>query len=198
MTIRQNILKMFYPLLMMTNKHSDKNAKILFNKNSILPKSSFYNLKSIDNSGNEISFEQFVGMKVLLVNTASDCGFTAQFDSLQKLYNDTKQGLIILGFPSNNFGKQEKGNDEQIIKFCTENYNIKFPLMKKSVVIKAPDQNSVYKWLTDPESNGWNDHQPDWNFSKYLVNENGILTHYFGPAVSPLGEEIELALEHIN
>ncbi len=195
MTIRQNILKMFYPLLMKMNGYSDKNAKILHNKNNILPHSSFYNLKSIDNSGSEISFEQFTGKKILIVNTASDCGYTAQYNSLQKLYSSAKERLIILGFPSNNFGKQEKGNDEQIAKFCKINYGIAFPLMKKSVVIKEPDQNSVYKWLTDPGSNGWNNHQPDWNFSKYLVDEKGVLTHYFGPAVSPLSEEIESAIK---
>ncbi len=180
---------------MRMNKSSDKSAKILNNKKNILPRSSFYNLKSIDNSGNEISFEQFMDMKVLLVNTASDCGFTAQYESLQKLYENNKERIIILGFPSNNFGEQEKGNDKQIVEFCKANYNITFPLMKKSVVITAPDQNSVYKWLTNPDNNGWNDHQPDWNFSKYLVNEKGILTHYFGPAVSPLSKEIESAIK---
>ena len=180
---------------MRMNRSSGKNANILSNKNNISPPFSFYYLKSIDISGNEISFDQFIGKKVLIVNTASDCGFTAQYDSLQKLYDNNKERLIILGFPSNNFGKQEKGSDEKIAIFCEENYSITFPLMKKSVVIKEADQNSVYKWLTDPENNGWNSHQPDWNFCKYLVDENGILTHYFGSAVSPLSEEIKLLLE---
>ena len=119
------------------------------------------------------------------MNTASDCGYTAQYDDLQKMYMENKDKLIILGFPSNDFGNQEKGNDEEIAQFCKINFGITFPLMKKTVVKKTSAQNSVFRWLTDKKENGWNDHQPDWNFSKYFVNEEGILTHYFGPSISP-------------
>ena len=185
MTIKQNILKLYYPLLMEMNKASDKNVRILHNKDHKLPLSSVYNLKSIDNSGNEISFDQFPGKKILIVNTASDCGYTAQYDDLEKLFCNNKEKLTILAFPSNDFGNQESGSDIEIAKFCKDNYKITFPIMKKSHVLKTPDQNPVYEWLTDANKNGWNDRRPDWNFCKYLVNEEGVLTHYFGPAISP-------------
>ena len=180
---------------MRLNKSSTKNAKILINRNNVNPVMPFYLLKTIDNKGNKIDLKQFSGKKTLIVNTASDCGFTAQYDELQKLYNKLKDKFIILGFPSNDFANQEKGTDEEIYRFCKANYRITFPIMKKSVVIKKEKQNNIFKWLTDPEKNGWNKHQPDWNFSKYIVNEEGVLTHYFGPAVSPLSKEVESALE---
>ncbi len=195
MTMQQNILKTFYPLLMRLNKTSTKNAVILLNKNNVDPVIPFYSLTTIDNNGYEIDFKSLTGKKVLIVNTASDCGFTAQYDELQKLFNRVKDKFIIIGFPSNDFGNQEKGTDEEIAQFCRKNYSITFPLMKKSVVVKKTGQNEVFEWLTNPEKNGWNSHQPDWNFSKYIINEDGLLTHYFGPAVSPLSKKIELALK---
>lgn len=195
MTMQQNILKTFYPLLTRLNKTSTKNAVILLNKNNVDPVIPFYSLTTIDNNGYEIDFKSLTGKKVLIVNTASDCGFTAQYDELQKLFNRVKDKFIIIGFPSNDFGNQEKGTDEEIAQFCRKNYSITFPLMKKSVVVKKTGQNEVFEWLTNPEKNGWNSHQPDWNFSKYIINEDGLLTHYFGPAVSPLSKKIELALK---
>ena len=195
MTFRQIILKTFYPLLMRLNKTSTRNAKLLLNKNNISPVTSFYSLTTLDNKGNEVDFNQFAGKKILIVNTASDCGFTAQYAELQKLYEKRPGKFNMLAFPSNNFANQEKRIDEEIAEFCKKNYNITFPIMKKSVVVKKTGQNEVYQWLTDPDKNGWNDHQPDWNFCKYIINEEGLLTHYFGSAVSPLGEEIKLALE---
>ncbi|MFZ0452322.1 MAG: glutathione peroxidase [Ignavibacteriaceae bacterium] len=195
MTFQQNVLKTFYPLLMRLNKTSTKNAAILLNKNNVSPVISFYSLSSIDNTGYEIDFKKFTGEKILIVNTASDCGYTAQYAELQKLYDTSRGKFNLLGFPSNDFAAQEKSTDDEIAKFCKINYGITFPLMKKSVVVKKSGQSDVYKWLTDPGKNGWNEHQPDWNFSKYIVNGKGILTHYFGPAVSPVSEEIKLALK---
>lgn len=195
MTIRQKILKTFYPMLMRLNKTSNNNAKLLLNNNNISPVTSFYSLTTIDNQGNKIDFNQFTGKKILIVNTASDCGYTAQYAELQKLHEKYKEEIYILGFPSNDFLNQEKGTDDEIAQFCKANYNVTFLLMRKSIVVKKTEQNEVYKWLTEPDKNGWNDHQPDWNFSKYVINEEGLLTHYFGPAVSPLGEEIKLALK---
>jgi glutathione peroxidase len=194
MTVRQNILKTFYPLLIRINKHSNKNARILLNENKVIPPASFYELKSLDNKDKMVGFEKFAGRKVMIVNTASDCGYTAQYEELQKLFGRFKDKLIILGFPSSDFGNQEKGTNEEIARFCINNYGITFSLMKKSVVTATPEQNEVYKWLTDPGKNGWNNHQPDWNFSKYIVNEAGLLTHYFGPAVSPQGKDIKMAI----
>ena len=127
---------------------------------------------------------------MLLVNTASNCGYTNQYDELQELYKRFENKLVILGFPANDFKEQEKGSDEEIAQFCKVNFGVTFPLMKKSSVVKNTDQNDVFKWLTDAAKNGWNSQQPSWNFSKYLVNENGVLTNYFDPSVSPLSEEV--------
>ena len=102
--------------------------------------------------------------------------------------------LVIIGFPANDFKEQEKGTDEEIAKFCKVNYGVSFPLMKKSIVIKSSQQNPVYQWLTDSTKNGWNDQSPSWNFTKYIVNEGGVLTNYFGPSVSPLSKDVTKAI----
>lgn len=189
MTIRQRVLKTVYPAFMWFTKLRGKNMTKLSNE-KIQPPVSFYSLKASGNNGSEVDFSQFKGKKVLLVNTASDCGYTDQYDDLQKLYEENKDKLLILGFPANDFKEQEKGTDEEIARFCKLNYGVTFPLMKKSTVIKRPGQNLVFKWLTDSTQNGWNTKPPSWNFVKYLVNEQGMLTNYFGSSVSPLSNEV--------
>lgn len=193
MTIRQRILKNVYPLLM--NLTKDSKGKILSNTGNSQPLQSFYKLSLEMNSGQLLSFNDLQGKKVLLVNTASDCGYTAQYKELQELYDQYNGRLYIIGFPANDFKEQEKAADAEIAAFCQLNYDLRFPLAAKSFVIKGALQNDVFKWLTHAAANGWNDHAPDWNFSKYLVNEEGLLTHYFGPAVSPLANEIKAAIE---
>ncbi|MBS1596663.1 MAG: glutathione peroxidase [Bacteroidetes bacterium] len=182
-------------MLMGISKVFGKKEKIKMNRNLSEPPVSFYSLKAITNNGEELSFESLKGKKVLLVNTASDCGYTPQYHDLQELSNAYKNKLIIIGFPANDFGEQEKGSDEQIAGFCKKNYGVDFPLAKKSTVIKGPSQNKIFEWLTNKQENGWNDQQPTWNFSKYLINEKGILTHFFDPALSPMSEEITTAIE---
>jgi glutathione peroxidase len=189
LTLRQQILKRIYPLFVWYKKLSGENRKLKLDQNSG-PFSPFYNLSTVLNNGRELAFESLKGKKVLIVNTASNCGYTNQYSELQALYENQKEKLIILGFPSNDFKEQEKGTDEEIAQFCKLNFGVTFPLAKKSVVIKAKGQNKVFEWLTHKELNGWNDQQPSWNFSKYLINENGVLTHYFDPAVSPSDSEI--------
>jgi glutathione peroxidase len=186
MTIRQKLLKAVYPVFM---RMQGKKAKVLTNEKT-QPPVSFYSLKTTLGNGSEFDFTQLKGKKVLLVNTASNCGYTNQYDDLQKLNEQFHNKLVILGFPANDFKEQEKGNDEEIAQFCKINFGVTFPLMKKSSVIKAADQNEVFKWLTDSTKNGWNSKQPSWNFSKYLINEEGVLTNYFDPSVSPLSEEV--------
>jgi glutathione peroxidase len=100
----------------------------------------------------------------------------------------------VIGFPANDFKEQEKGNDHDIAAFCKINYGVTFPLAAKSSVVRGKQQNEIFKWLSDKKLNGWNDQQPTWNFSKYLVDENGVLTNYFDPAVSPASEEIKNAI----
>ena len=102
---------------------------------------------------------------------------------------------MVLGFPANDFKEQEKGTDDEIETFCKVNFGVTFPLMKKSIVIKGTGQNEVFQWLTDAGKNGWNNQAPTWNFSKYLVNEEGVLTHYFDTSVSPLSPEVINAID---
>jgi len=167
---------------------------VLHNSTNVKPKTPFYDLQEMANNGATINFEQFKGKKVLIVNTASDCGYTGQYEELENLYKQYNASLVILGFPANDFKQQEKGSDEEIAQFCKINYGVTFPLIKKSTVIKSPGQNQAFQWLTDKNKNGWNDHPPVWNFSKYLVNEEGKLIYYFDPAVSPMNDVVIKAI----
>ncbi|HYM93280.1 MAG TPA: glutathione peroxidase [Chitinophagaceae bacterium] len=194
MTYRQKVLKAVYPAWMWWGRLTGKNKTKLSNY-TIQPPTSFYSLKDTLNNGNEFDFSLLKGKKVLLVNTASDCGYTDQYDDLQKLYEKYNNTLVIIGFPANDFKQQEKGTDEEIAQFCKANYGITFPLMKKTVVIKNNQQNEVFKWLTDSAKNGWNTNPPSWNFCKYLVNEDGILTNYFESSVSPMSKDVFNAIE---
>ena len=168
---------------------------MVHNAKMTTPPVSFYSLSATGNNGKELLFETLKGKKVLLVNTASDCGYTAQYAELQKLYRHAKEDLEIIAFPSNDFKEQEQGSDAAIAQFCSVNFGVSFPLTKKAVVVKAPDQHPVYQWLTRAQLNGWNNKAPAWNFSKYLVNENGELTHYFDPGVSPVSTEVLQAIQ---
>ena len=194
MTYRQKILKAVYPAFMWFNKLTGKNNKNMSNQNA-LPPVSFYSLKAVMNNGDTLDFSTLKGKKVLIVNTASNCGYTGQYDGLQKLYETHKDNVVVIGFPANDFMEQEKGSDEEIAQFCKINYGVTFPLAKKSIVVKDPKQSEVYKWLTEPVQNGWNTEVPTWNFSKYLIDENGSLVNYFGPAIDPGGKEISSAID---
>ena len=190
MTYRQKVLKAVYPAFMWITKLTGTNTKKMKNESAKSPVVSFYDLSATQIDGKELKFADFKGKKLLLVNTASDCGYTNQYADLQKLYDQFKDKLLVIGFPANDFKEQEKGSDEEIAQFCQKNYGVTFPVMKKSVVIKSAQQNPVYQWLTDSSKNGWCNQQPSWNFSKYMVDENGVLTNYFDPSVSPLSNEI--------
>lgn len=194
MTYRQKVLKAVYPVFMWFNKLTGKNSG-KFSNAGTTPPVSFYSLTAIANNGDTVSFDSFKGKKVLLVNTASNCGYTSQYDDLQKLSEQFKDKLVVLGFPANDFKEQEKGTDTEIAEFCRKNFGVSFPLMQKSVVIKSADQNPVFQWLTDSSKNGWNNKLPSWNFSKYLVDEQGALTHYFDPSVSPLSADVIKAIK---
>jgi glutathione peroxidase len=194
MTLRQKILKAVYPFLLWVSNVKSKN-KMLANEKNIQPVKSLYELQIVLNNGDSLDLRSLKGKKILLVNTASDCGYTPQYNDLEILYEKYKDKLIIIGFPANDFGEQEKQGDEKIAEFCKMNFGITFPLAKKSTVIKSPQQNIIFKWLTDAKLNGWNNQQPKWNFSKYLINENGVLLNYFDSSVSPDSEQIKKALE---
>jgi glutathione peroxidase len=196
MTARQKIIKAIYPVFVGFQRIFSADPKIKTNVGLVRPIRSLYLLKTAAPHGNMIDFGQFRGKKILLVNTASDCGYTPQYEDLQKLHELYGDKLIIIGFPANDFKEQEKGTDEEIALFCKANFGVSFPLAEKSRVVDGPLQNKIFEWLTHKNENGWTDQQPVWNFSKWLVNENGILTHYFGPSVSPLGADIVQAILH--
>ena len=192
MTVKQSILKFLYPLFLFINRVFKKNDNIFSSDKPALK--SFYELKTHLNNGEEFDFAQLRNKKVLIVNTASDCGFTPQYEELEKLYKNKKGSLTILGFPANDFKKQEAGEDHEIDLFCKKNYGITFPLMRKSKVVVHSTQNPVYEWLTDKTANGWNENEPSWNFCKYLVDEKGNLTHFFEASEAPMGKNILAAL----
>ena len=190
MTTRQSVVKVFYPVLIQMGKWFGGSNVGIENKNSIVPFTSFYDLSATALDGRQISFSQFKGKKILIVNTASDCGYTPQLEDLEKLQKQFKNELVVLGFPANDFKDQEKGANEEIEAFCKKNYGVTFPLMEKTSALIGAYQHPVYQWLTDKKKNGWNDKAPTWNFCKYLINEKGVLMYYFSSGVSPLDEVI--------
>ena len=150
---------------------------------------SFYDLKLNDINGKQIDMLSLKGKKVLLVNVASKCGYTDQYDDLQELYETHSDKLEIIGIPCNDFGRQEPGSADEIKNFCKINYGVTFTLSEKQR-IKSDPISDVYNWLSDPDLNGWNSSLPSWNFCKYMIDEKGELTHYFKSGVDPNGKEI--------
>ena len=150
---------------------------------------SFYEFSMKDLDGKEVSFSAFKGKKIMVVNVASKCGYTPQYEALQKLYSENSDKLVILGFPANNFGGQEPGTSEEIKSFCSENYGVTFPMFEK-ISVKGFDKHPIYRWLSDAEQNGWNNEEPSWNFCKYMIDEKGELIKFFPSKVDPLDQEI--------
>jgi glutathione peroxidase len=194
MTYRQKFLKAVYPVFMWFTKTAGKNSMVLTNATAAKPVQSFYDLAIHLGNGSILPCSTLQGKKVLLVNTASDCGYTRQLGELQSLYEANKDKLVIIGFPANDFKEQEKGSDAGIEQFCKINYGVTFALAGKSSVVKGATQDKVFQWLTDKNKNGWNEQAPSWNFCKYLIDEQGTLTHYFAPSISPDDTEITSAL----
>jgi glutathione peroxidase len=139
--------------------------------------------------GGTIDFSAFKGKKILIVNTASKCGYTPQYDGLEKLYKENQEKLVIIGFPANNFGKQEPGTNEEIGEFCKKNYGVTFPMAAKVDVV-GDEMHPLFKWLTTKEENGVLDSKVEWNFSKFLIDEEGKLVTMFPSKVTPESEEI--------
>jgi len=192
MSFRQKVLRTIYPLITWGGRVGGKGTIRSGNgKAALVP---IYDLPLTMNDGSVKNLSAFKGKKILLVNTASDCGFTAQYAQLQRLQEAHINDLAVVGFPANDFKEQEKGTDEEIAGFCKKNYGVSFPLAQKSVVVKSASQNPIFQWLSDPAKNGWNSQEPEWNFSKYLLDENGNLIRYFGPAVEPGSKEMEEAV----
>ncbi|MBC7888775.1 MAG: glutathione peroxidase [Ferruginibacter sp.] len=194
MTARQKILKAAYPVMIWFTKATGTNRTSLSNT-AVAPIVPIYNLPAIGNDGQPFNLNDYRGKKILLVNTASDCGYTGQYEGLEKLYRERKENLVVLGFPANDFKQQEKGTDENIAAFCKLNFGVSFPLLRKSKVSKGAGQNEIFEWLTNKNKNGWNDQDPTWNFCKYLVDEEGKLVHFFASSVEPMSGEVLKAID---
>ncbi len=146
-----------------------------------------FKVKGID--GKQIDFASFKGKKILVVNTASKCGYTPQYEALEKVYKQYKDKLVIIGFPCNQFGGQEPGTNEEIASFCQKNYGVTFPLADK-IDVKGSNTAPIYQWLTQKANNGVVDANISWNFNKFLLNEDGKMIAYFPSNVKPDSEEI--------
>ncbi|HNK28621.1 MAG TPA: glutathione peroxidase [Ferruginibacter sp.] len=156
---------------------------------TIAPAKSIYDFKVESLDGGTIDFSRFKGKKILIVNTASKCGYTPQYEDLQKLYEAYKDKLVIVGFPANNFGGQEPGSNGEIKEFCKKNYGVTFPMAAK-VSVKGDDIAPIYKWLCSKAENGVMDAEIKWNFGKFLLDEKGKLIAYFPSKVKPMDAEI--------
>lgn len=161
----------------------------------IQPMQPFHALTATDINGKPFDFATLRGRKVLVVNTASECGYTPQYKQLQELHEAYgSKGLTVIGFPCNQFGGQEPGSEAQIAAFCEKNYGVTFPMMSK-VSVKGAGQHPVYRWLTQKALNGAMDAEVKWNFHKFLVDEEGRLVLSLGSGVSPLDERITAWVE---
>ena len=152
-------------------------------------KRSIYDYNVISISGDTIAMASYGNKYMLLVNVASKCGYTPQYEELQKLYELHSDQINILGFPSNDFFWQERGTNKEIELFCKRNYGVTFPMFEK-IHVKGKNKHPIYNWLSDSNLNGWNNKQPSWNFFKYLIDKNGNLIAYFPSKMSPLDTTI--------
>lgn len=151
---------------------------------------SIHQFKVTDIDGKEFDFATLKGKKIMVVNTASKCGLTPQYEQLQSVYEQYKDSnFVIVGFPANNFMSQEPGSNEEIVEFCQKNYGVTFPMMSK-ISVKGGDMHPVYKFLTQKSQNGKEDSDVKWNFQKYLLNEEGKLEKVINPGTLPNDPEI--------
>ena len=160
----------------------------------VLTSSSVYDISLNKITGETFKLSDFKGKKILVVNTASKCGYTSQYGDLEKLYQAHKDNLEIIGMPCNQFMGQEPGDNSKIAAFCKKNYGVTFTLLEKGHV-KGSKQHPLYSWLTKKENNGVDNYSITWNFNKFLLDENGKLIEYFGSGVSPTSEKITSLLK---
>lgn len=159
---------------------------------------SLYQFKVKNARGKEVDLSDYKGKVVMVVNTASKCGFTPQFADLEELYKEYKdQGFEIIGFPSNEFAGQEPNSPDKAEEFCQINYGVSFPIMDKVKVKKGPEQNEVFKFLTNKKENGKVDLAPIWNFQKYLVDKDGNVVDYFMTFTKPTAPKVKKAIQKL-
>ena len=160
------------------------------NENTIMSTNTIYDFKVKDLAGAEFDFASLKGKKIMIVNTASECGLTLQYEQLQAVYESYKdKNFVIVGFPANNFGAQEPGTNEQIATFCKKKYGVTFPMMAK-ISVNGNDMHPIYQFLTQKAKNGFQDSEVQWNFQKYLIDENGHLVKVISPRTLPTDVEI--------
>ena len=157
------------------------------------PKKSFYDLKAKDIHGKKVSMINFKGKTILIVNTASKCGYAGQLTELEALYQEFKNDLVVIGFPTNDFWGQEPKSNKEIAQACSLK-KVTFPMFEKTTT-KGSKISAIYDWLTDSEKNGWNKKKPGWNFNKYIIDKKGNLVAHFGAGTSPKSKKIK---EHIQ
>lgn len=171
------------------NRAQDKVSSVAAN-NTTMTKENIYQFKVTDLFGEEFDFSSLKGKKIMIVNTASECGLTPQYKDLQAIYEKYKdKNFVIVGFPANNFGSQEPGSNQEIATFCEKNYGVSFPMMSK-ISVKGSDMHEVYQFLTQKSKNGLQDSSVEWNFQKYLINENGELEKVVSPRVLPTDSSV--------
>ncbi len=181
--MRKFLIISVFSFFIMNNSQAQTNKKS--NTKDKAMKENIYQFKVEDIEGTSFDFSSLKGKKIMVVNTASKCGLTPQYKDLETLYNKYKDNnFVIVGFPANNFGSQEPGTNEEIATFCERNYGVTFPMMSK-ISVKGSDMHPVYKFLTEKSKNGLEDSQVEWNFQKYLINENGELENVISPRVLP-------------
>lgn len=176
-------LQLFLGTLLITNK-----PKLMSANNSL------YNIKLNSLQGKEINFSEFKGKYILFVNVASKCGFTPQYKDLQKLHDEYKDKLVVIGVPCNQFGKQEPGSASEIEEFCEVNYGVSF-LITEKIDVKGTNQHPLYNWLTKKSENGRKNSSVKWNFQKYLVDSKGQLIDYYYSITSPTSSKITKHLQ---
>ena len=177
-------------LLTSCQNQAQTKSKPSITENIIMEKQTIYQFKVKDLEGNDFDFASLKGKKILIVNTASKCGLTPQYKDLEIIYKEFKDNnFVVVGFPANNFASQEPGSNAEIGEFCQRNYGVSFPMMSKISVV-GDDMDAVYQFLTQKAKNGLQDSEVEWNFQKYLINENGELEKVIAPRVSPTDASI--------
>jgi glutathione peroxidase len=162
---------------------------VLISISGFAQSSGFYDFKVKTLDGNDFDFSSLKGKKVMVVNTASKCGYTPQYKDLEDVFEKYGEDLVIIGFPANNFMNQEPGSASEIRKFCTDNYGVTFPMMAK-ISVKGDDMAPLYRWLTSKEKNGVMDSEVKWNFQKYLIDENGKLVDVIYSKEKPSSDKV--------
>lgn len=186
-----NFLKTVFIMItsLITGLFADKSEMATRPADAPVAKQSLYDFKVKSLVGDQVvDLSKYKGKRVVILNVASKCGYTKQYADWEKFYKDHGNDVVVLGFPSNNFGGQEPGTSEEIATFCSSTYGVTFPMFEK-VEVTGDNKAPLYKWLSNKDLNGWNDKEPTWNFCKYVINEKGELTNFFASKILPTDPE---------